>query len=55
MFNMIHFLLTTHYPPYQAYLFPAELFATSIRGSALGIANVFARTGASPPPRGHSY
>ena len=28
-----------------AYLFPAELFATAIRGSALGVANVFARTG----------
>ena len=29
----------------QAYLFPAELFATPIRGTALGVANVFARTG----------
>ena len=40
-----HGSLPTTYYLLQAYLFPAELFATSIRGSALGVANVFARTG----------
>ena len=39
--------LQIYLPTYllQAYLFPAELFATPIRGTALGIANFFARTG----------
>ena len=34
----------------QAYLFPAELFPTHIRGSAMGVANVFARTGTTLAP-----
>ena len=34
----------------QAYLFPAEMFSTTIRATALGIANVFARTGAMLAP-----
>ena len=34
----------------QAYLFPAELFATSVRGSAIGIANIFARAGTTIVP-----
>ena len=29
----------------QAYLFPAELFEPTLRGAALGVGNVFARTG----------
>ena len=34
----------------QAYLFPTELFATAIRGAALGIGNIFARTGTTLAP-----
>ena len=33
-----------------AYLFPAELFATPVRGAALGVANLFSRTGTTLVP-----
>jgi sugar phosphate permease len=34
----------------QAYLFPAELFPTAIRGAAIGIGNVFGRLGTVGAP-----
>ena len=33
-----------------AYMFPTELFPTSIRASALGVANIFSRTGSILAP-----
>ena len=34
----------------QAYLFPAELFPTAIRGAALGVGNIFGRLGTTLAP-----
>ena len=34
----------------QAYLFPAELFPTALRGAALGVSNVFGRLGTTVAP-----
>lgn len=34
----------------QAYLFPAELFPIALRGAALGVGNIFARTGTMMAP-----
>lgn len=34
----------------QAYLFPAELFPTAIRGVALGVGNLFGRLGTTLAP-----
>ena len=36
--------------PQVAYIFPAELFPTAIRASALGVANVFSRCGSILAP-----